>query len=46
MAVLVLSVVSPFGAYLARVFAAQTVPDEVLEAGGLDGAGELRLFWR
>ncbi|CAL9624549.1 carbohydrate ABC transporter permease [Streptomyces sp. enrichment culture] len=45
LAVLLPSVVSPFGVYLARVFAAQTVPDEVLEAGRLDGAGELRIFW-
>ncbi|MFD4259512.1 carbohydrate ABC transporter permease [Streptomyces sp. NPDC058534] len=46
LAVLLPSVVSPFGVYLSRVFAAQAVPDEVLEAGRLDGAGELRLFWR
>ncbi|WP_406405005.1 carbohydrate ABC transporter permease [Streptomyces sp. NBC_00879] len=45
LAVLLPSVVSPFGVYLSRVFAAQTVPDEVLEAGRLDGAGELRIFW-
>ena len=44
MAVLLPSIVSPFGVYLARVFAAQTVPDEVIEAGRLDGASELRIF--
>ncbi|MFF7333483.1 ABC transporter permease subunit [Streptomyces sp. NPDC008150] len=44
LAVLLPSVVSPFGVYLARVFAAQTIPDEVLEAGRIDGAGELRIF--
>lgn len=44
LAVLLPSVVSPFGVYLARVFAEQGVPDEVLEAGRLDGAGELRIF--
>lgn len=44
LAVLLPSVVSPFGVYLARVFAAQAVPDEVVEAGRLDGAGELRIF--
>lgn len=44
LAVLLPSVVSPFGVYLARVFAAQTVPDEVLESGRLDGAGEFRIF--
>ncbi|MFE9560925.1 carbohydrate ABC transporter permease [Streptomyces sp. NPDC006487] len=44
LAVLLPSAVSPFGVYLARVFAEQGVPDEVLEAGRLDGAGELRIF--
>ncbi|GLV88304.1 sugar ABC transporter permease [Streptomyces lavendulae subsp. lavendulae] len=44
LAVLLPSVVSPFGVYLARVFAEQSVPDEVLEAGRLDGAGEFRIF--
>ncbi|KUJ64943.1 ABC transporter permease [Streptomyces albus subsp. albus] len=44
LAVLLPSVVSPFGVYLSRVFAAQSVPDEVLEAGRLDGAGEFRIF--
>ncbi|MEU6739740.1 carbohydrate ABC transporter permease [Streptosporangium sandarakinum] len=43
-AVLLPSVVSPFGVYLSRVFAAQSVPDEVIEAGRLDGAGEFRIF--
>lgn len=44
LAVLLPSIVSPFGVYLVRVFAAQAVPDEVLEAGRLDGAGEFRIF--
>ena len=44
-AVLIPSLVNPFGVYLARVFAAGYVPDEVLEAGRIDGAGELRMFW-
>ncbi|MGW7054154.1 carbohydrate ABC transporter permease [Streptomyces sp. NPDC054887] len=44
LAVLLPSIVSPFGVYLARVFAEQSVPDEVLEAGRLDGAGEFRVF--
>ncbi|MFJ4030755.1 carbohydrate ABC transporter permease [Streptomyces griseoluteus] len=38
------SVVSPFGVYLSRVFAAASVPDEVIEAARMDGAGELRIF--
>lgn len=32
--------------YLARVFAAQSVPDEVIEAARLDGAGEFKIFFR
>ncbi|MEU2132209.1 carbohydrate ABC transporter permease [Streptomyces sp. NPDC018352] len=37
---------NPFGVYLARTFAEASVPDEVLEASRLDGAGELRTFVR
>ncbi|MFD8264478.1 carbohydrate ABC transporter permease [Streptomyces althioticus] len=44
LAVLLPSVVSPFGVYLCRVFAAQSVPDEVLEACRIDGASEFRIF--
>jgi len=39
------SVVSPFGVYLTRVFAEASVPDELLEASRLDGAGEVRTFF-
>ena len=42
--VLLPSIVSPFGVYLSRVFAAASVPDELIEAGRLDGAGEFRIF--
>jgi multiple sugar transport system permease protein len=42
--VLLPSMVSPFGVYLSRVYAAASVPDELLEAGRVDGAGELRIF--
>jgi multiple sugar transport system permease protein len=44
-AVLLPSMISPFGVYLARVYAAASVPDELLEAGRVDGASDLRLFW-
>jgi multiple sugar transport system permease protein len=40
------SLVSPFGIYLMRVYAAGSVPHELLEAARLDGAGELRIFSR
>ncbi|TDN91451.1 carbohydrate ABC transporter membrane protein 2 (CUT1 family) [Microbacterium sp. BK668] len=44
-AVLLPSIVSPFGVYLSRVFAEASVPDELIEASRLDGAGELRTFF-
>ncbi|WP_105565706.1 carbohydrate ABC transporter permease [Microbacterium halophytorum] len=42
--VLLPSMVSPFGVYLARIHATSSVPDEVIEAARLDGAGEIRIF--
>ena len=39
------SIVSPFGVYLSRIFAAASVPDELLEAARLDGAGEVRTYF-
>jgi multiple sugar transport system permease protein len=42
--VLLPSILSPYGIYLARIYAAAAVPDEVLEAARMDGARELRLF--
>lgn len=42
--VLLPSIVSPFGIYLCRVFAASAVPQETLEAARIDGAGEWRIF--
>jgi multiple sugar transport system permease protein len=44
-AVLLPSIVSPFGVYLARIYAAASVPDELLESARLDGAGEFRAFF-
>jgi multiple sugar transport system permease protein len=45
LAVLLPSCVSPFGVYLARIYAASSVPDELMEAARLDGAGEMRTFF-
>jgi len=45
-ALLLPALVNPFGVYLARVFSEGYVPNEVLEAARVDGAGELRLFSR
>jgi multiple sugar transport system permease protein len=39
------SLVSPFGVYLARIYAAASVPNELLEAARLDGSGEVRTFF-
>ncbi|NDZ60587.1 carbohydrate ABC transporter permease [Streptomyces anulatus] len=44
-AVLIPALVNPFGVYLSRIFSAGYLPDEVLEAARIDGAGELRIFW-
>jgi multiple sugar transport system permease protein len=44
-AVFLPSIVSPFGVYLTRIFAAASVPDELLEAARLDGSGEVRTFF-
>ncbi|MET1018074.1 MAG: carbohydrate ABC transporter permease [Leifsonia flava] len=44
-AVFLPSIVSPFGVYLTRIFAAQSVPDELIEASRIDGAGEIRTFF-
>ena len=42
--VLLPGLVSPFGVYLSRIYAAASIPDELLEAARLDGAGEFRTF--
>ncbi len=42
--VLLPALVTPFGVYLGRIYAADAVPDELLEAARIDGAGELRTF--
>ena len=39
------SLVSPFGVYLARIYASSSVPDEIIEAARIDGAGEVRTFF-
>lgn len=42
--VLLPSIVSPYGIYLARIYAAAAIPDSVIEAARTDGAGEFRIF--
>jgi multiple sugar transport system permease protein len=43
--VIVPSLISPFGLYLIWVFATDAVPNELLEAARVDGAGEIRIFY-
>lgn len=43
-AVILPSMLSPFGVYLMRVYIADAVPDELLDAARVDGAGEFRTF--
>ena len=43
-AVLLPSFVSPFGVYLCTIYARAAVPDQLLEAARIDGAGEWRTF--
>lgn len=44
LAVILPSLVSPFGVYLMRVYAAEAVDDTLLEAARIDGAGEGRVL--
>jgi multiple sugar transport system permease protein len=43
-AVILPQLFNPYGIYLARIYANASVPDELLEAGRLDGASEGKLF--
>ncbi|MEW2046796.1 carbohydrate ABC transporter permease [Streptomyces sp. NBC_00377] len=45
-AVIIPSLVSPFGLYLMWVFAAEAIPTELLEAARMDGASEVRTFFQ
>ncbi|MEJ3655364.1 carbohydrate ABC transporter permease [Actinomycetes bacterium KLBMP 9759] len=44
-AVLLPSMISPFGVYLGRVFAESAIPNGLMEAARLDGAGDIRFFF-
>ena len=45
-AVILPSLVNPFGLYLMRIYAEDAVPDSVIEAARIDGAGEAGIFFR
>lgn len=44
-AILIPSMVSPFGVFLGNVYATSSVPTEMIEAARIDGAGEFRIFF-
>ncbi|MBO4252473.1 carbohydrate ABC transporter permease [Streptomyces griseorubiginosus] len=46
LSVLLPQILSPYGVYLARIYATAAVPADVVEAGRMDGAGEWRIFTR
>jgi multiple sugar transport system permease protein len=43
-AILFPNFVSPFGVFFSRIYAAASIPDDVVNAARLDGAGEFRIF--
>ena len=45
-AIIVPAFCTTFGLYLMRQFMDTSVPNEVLESARLEGAGELRIFWK
>lgn len=45
-AVIIPSLITPFGFYLMWVFASEAVPDELLEAARVDGSSELNTFFK
>jgi multiple sugar transport system permease protein len=44
-AIIIPSLISPFGLYLIWMYATEAVPTEILEAARMDGAGEFRIFF-
>jgi multiple sugar transport system permease protein len=46
LAVIIPSLVSPFGVFLMQTYAADAIPDSIIEAARVDGAGEAAIFWR
>jgi multiple sugar transport system permease protein len=44
-AIILPSLISPFGLYLIWTYASEAIPNELLEAARMDGAGEFRTFF-
>lgn len=45
LAVIIPALVSPFGLFLMMIYSQDAVPDQMIEAARMDGAGEGRIFW-
>jgi multiple sugar transport system permease protein len=46
LAVILPSMVNPFGVYLMKVYAEGAIDDSLMEAARIDGASEFRVFWQ
>ena len=44
LAIILPSLVSPFGVYLMRIYSEQAIPQDLIDAARVDGAGEFRIF--
>ena len=44
LAVILPGLINPFGVFLMRIYAERGVPEELIDAARVDGAGELRIF--
>jgi multiple sugar transport system permease protein len=44
LAVILPALINPFGVYLMRIYAERAVPDELIDAARVDGAGDFRIF--
>jgi multiple sugar transport system permease protein len=45
-AVILPSLLNPFGVFLVKVFIEASIPDEILQSARIDRAGEFRIFWQ
>lgn len=45
LAVILPSLINPLGVFLMSIYTEQSLPQELLDAARIDGAGELRIFW-
>jgi multiple sugar transport system permease protein len=46
LAVILPALASPIGVYIMRVYAQEAVPESLIEAARMDGAGEIRIFFQ